>query len=65
MSDIAALFEKDPNNCTDQDIAAIIKEFRAKQALWKTSGISAAPAKTRTRAAKEPGLKMDLSDLGL
>lgn len=65
MSDIAALFEKDPNDCTDQDIMAIIKEFRSKQQLWKTSGISAAPARKPTRAAKEPGLKMDLSDLGL
>lgn len=67
MTDIAELFARDPNECSKQDIEEMVKEFRAKHHLFKTTGdMTAGRAKPKAPPKpKEPGVKLDLSSLGL
>ena len=58
------IFELDPNQCTREDIQALIAEFRAKRKLFNTGVMSA--GSTKIKAAKPKAVaKLDLGDLGL
>jgi hypothetical protein len=65
MSDIAELFARDPNQCSDADIKAIIEDFRAKRAQFNLGNMMAGSTKPKASKAKEPSVKLDLGDLGL
>lgn len=64
MSDIVEIFARDPNQCSKQDIQAIVDEFRKKASLFRSTG-DIKVGTTKPKKLKEPGVKLDLSDLGL
>lgn len=64
MSDIAALFQKDPLSLTKDDISAIIAKYREARGNFNLGEKSAGA--TKKVAPKEKGLKetkLDLDDL--
>ncbi len=66
MSDIQELFNRDPNKCSDQDIMAIIEEYRKRHTQFNTGVMTAGNVKPKATKAKKPGvpgLDLDLSDL--
>ena len=64
MSDLSALFDKDPLSLTRDDISAIIKRMRENQAQYELGGKPVAAPKPA--AAKKPSKTMDLlKSLGL
>jgi len=61
MSDLSALFDKDPLSLTREDISAIVKRMRENQAQYELGGKPEPVAKP-----KRPSKTMDLlKDLGL
>lgn len=57
MNDIARVFSTHPLLHTEDDRKAIVAEFRAKRAVFKS-------APTATKAPKAPAAKINLDDLG-
>lgn len=47
MTDIQALFDRDPLECTDSDILALINEYRKRQSMFKAGDLKAGSSKPK------------------
>lgn len=57
------LFARDPEKLSDQDIAMICTELRAKRLQWANEESTAKTQERRPRATKGAKLKVDLKQL--
>lgn len=65
MSDIAILFERDPEGLTQEELGKIIERYRQARAQFNLGVKSAGSTKKVKAAAPDAGEQIDLSDLGL
>lgn len=68
MTDIAEIFARSPDDCTDDDMRAIIAAFRERRKQFNLGNMAAGSTKATTAKAKESISatgKLDLRSIGL
>lgn len=62
VSPMALLFERDPDDLTDQDLDTLVERYRQARAQFNLGVKSAGSTK---KIVAEPGPQLDLTELGL